>query len=674
VVPRFAANLSFWYAESSILSRRRPVLTVILFLIITAIAAAFARRVLSRFEPDFDSAGERLVFESVIGLGLLGILVFILGVLQLFYLPAFAGLLLLMAAVSWRAFSGVISDAISGLKALRKIRLNGEAVVFGIILTGIGFFALVRAFAPPIGDDWDSLAYHLAIPKLFLKHHGIYYIDFCSHSNFPFTWEMLYTLGLSFGSVSLAKLFHFGAGALLIAAVYSLGKRHFSQSVGRLAALIVAGIPLVAWEATTGYVDLATALYSVLTVYGLMNYSSSRDRRWAILAGMTAGMAAGTKMTALIMIPVTAVWVIWLGFAARQEPHPPKSQIRDPKSEIPPDSAFGTPHSAFKSLVVIIGLATIIAMPWYIKSFIYTGNPVYPFAYGVFGGKNWSSETATVYREDQMKFGKVPDNPSAVMLPWNLTFRFARFNDYGARLPNLPELGLLTGSAQGYLSSVGPMLLISLPMIGLAVLRRGRHRPLLMVSIVLMATWFITMQNSRYLIPALGILAPAIAASADLTKVRKVIFALAAALGVFTVALTAIFAWPSIPVAFGIEKPSVYLSSKLDLYPVSTFVNENLPRDSKIALFGETRGFYLDRDYIWADAGHNALIPYASFGSDPGKLLGWLRSKGIDYVLINHGVLPPDTLIGRAAGHGLDEICSSCPGSDRSISVYRISD
>ena len=147
-------------------------IAILQFIAITAIAAAFARRLLGRFEPEFDSVGERLVFEAALGLGMLGLLIFALGALQLFYLPSFLVLLLLMAVLSWRALSGVVSDAFSGLRSLRKLQWKAETMIAGGILAAIGFFALIRALAPPIGDDWDSLAYHLAIPKLFLKHHG----------------------------------------------------------------------------------------------------------------------------------------------------------------------------------------------------------------------------------------------------------------------------------------------------------------------------------------------------------------------------------------------------------------------------------------------------------------------------------------------------------------------
>jgi len=626
----------------------RRLIALLQSLIITTISAAAARKVLGWLGLRPNGTCERLVFEIALGLGLLGMLVFLIGMSGLLYAPWIVVLVAALAAFAWRELAAVVADFINGIKSVRKAEWSVETVVAAVILIAITLPALIRSLAPPLGDDWDSLAYHLAIPKLFLKSHSIHYIDFSSHSNFPFTWEMLYTLGMSIGSVSLAKLFHFGAGVVLVGAAYCLGRRYFSNSAGRLAALIVAGIPLFAWESPTAYIDLATALYSLLVVYALLNSTDEQNSRWAIVAGLMAGLAAGTKMTALLMIAIVFVWVLSSG--------------------------------KWKTAIIVAVLAVIIAAPWYVKSYAYTGNPVFPFAYGVFGGKNWSAETAKAYRDDQVKFGKVADNQSPLMLPWNLTFRFARFNDYAARAEPGLELPVFSGMTHVYLSSTGPILLALLPVIVLGALKRGRHRPILAISLVMVAAWYFTMQNSRYLLPALVILAPVMAYSSELLKVRKAAFTASAITGIFTAYLMWSFALPALPVALGMEPQDSYLEKSFNIYRASKFANEELPDDAAIALFGETRGFYLDRGYIWADPGHNALIPYDYMAGEPKKLIDWLKARGVGYVLINEPNFPdyqeessPTSakLIGLAIKDGyLKEIFRDQSG----ISIFKLTD
>ncbi len=110
---------------------------------------------------------------------------------------------------------------------------------------------------------------------------GFYYIDFASHSNFPFLVEMLYTPALSWTDPAGAKMVHYLYGVLLVLAVVMLVRKHFMPKAAPLAALALVGMPIVLWEATTAYIDLATALYTVVAVYLLLDYFDNSDRgRW----------------------------------------------------------------------------------------------------------------------------------------------------------------------------------------------------------------------------------------------------------------------------------------------------------------------------------------------------------------------------------------------------------
>ncbi len=582
-------------------------IAILQLLVISTISAAFARRVFARWEPEFATGGERLLFEYAAGLGLLGLVMFALGALQLFYVWSFVLVLIAMAALGWNRLSEVIGELTRGIGSLRSTKRDtGTYLVVGLI-GAIGVLVLVRALAPPLGDDWDSLAYHLAIPKLYLSHGGIYYVPFASHSNFPFTWEMLYTLGLGFGSIALAKLFHFAAWILLLWATHSLARRYFSAVSAGIATLVFAGIPIAAWEATSAYVDLATALYTLLVVYALLNYSSTRDRRWALAAGLLAGIGAGTKMTALAMIGVAFVWVLW----------PEKGEKLASRLKL----ALGT------SVV-----AALVTAPWYIKTLIYTGSPVYPFLYGVFGGRNWSGLTAELYRADQLRFGVGHGTLDFLRLPWDLFAHFARFHDYGSRMPediSLPALATL--NPQMLSVWVGPAVAAMFLLAPFALTRRGAHRPMLAAALALVVMWFVAMQNVRYLIPALALFVPAVAWAAEQFNLRRVALVVAAASSLLTIYIMWNFARPALPVALGVEPQSEYLAG-MDLYRTSEFINREIPRGAKVALFGETRGFYLDRPYFWADSGHNAIIPQ---GYEASRI-AWLAAHGYRYILVNH--------------------------------------
>jgi hypothetical protein len=91
----------------------------------------------------------------------------------------------------------------------------------------------------------------------------------------------------------------------------------------------------------------------------------------------------------------------------------------------------------------------------------------------------------------------------------------------------------------------------------------------------------------------------------------------------------------SLPVVTGQISERDYLRASLPgLYDACEFVN-SLPNESKIALYQETRGFYLDRDYYWANPGQNNEIPYDTLKSG-SELSAFLRGMGITHVLINY--------------------------------------
>ncbi len=58
-----------------------------------------------------------------------------------------------------------------------------------------------------------------------------------------------------------------------------------------------------------------------------------------------------------------------------------------------------------KPLATFAALALLLGGGWYVRNFVQTGNPVYPFAYSIFGGNNWDAQMAAQYETDQRAYG-----------------------------------------------------------------------------------------------------------------------------------------------------------------------------------------------------------------------------------------------------------------------------
>ncbi len=478
--------------------------------------------------------------------------------------------------------------------------------IWVLLFVCLAAIVLIPAMAPPSGSDWDSLAYHLSIPKLYLQHGGFYYIDWSSHSDFPFLVEMLYTPALALNDPAGAKMVHYLYGVLLVLAVVALVREHFGPKAAPLAALGFVSVPLVLWEATTAYIDLATALYTVVAVYLLLDYLDKAELRSLVGCGIATGFAASTKMTGLTLIPLLVLWLLidrW-------------SIVR---------------RIEWKRGLAFCGVAFLTCSPWYIKSLIYTGNPVYPFFYSLFGGKDWTADLAQNYTGLQANFGAGHTLGSFLMLPWDLTMHSERFYD----TPGL---------------FIGPILLIGAPLLLVARYKSRKLLGLTLFFLAQMLIWFKLTQQSRYLIPAFAILAVSIAVivySDERFKIARkamyVAFAASALFGVFTLVPSV---RSSAPVVFGSETRDEYLTRTLPIYTAEKWINENTG-NAKVALFGDTRGFYLDRPYVWADPGHNKRFTRDYDSAE--DLVSYLKSQGVTHVLVDFRFFPPPQGAGGTA-------------------------
>ena len=96
---------------------------------------------------------------------------------------------------------------------------------------------------------------------------------------------------------------------------------------------------------------------------------------------LVCGFALGTKLLALA-VPTFAIGALVV--ALRNEPKRGAAWLRI--------GGFAL-------------LAAAVAAPWYLKSYLWTGNPVYPFYYELFGGRYWTPQRAHEYALAQQAFG-----------------------------------------------------------------------------------------------------------------------------------------------------------------------------------------------------------------------------------------------------------------------------
>jgi len=542
---------------------------------------------------------EQVAYGGALGLGILAYGVAglaALGGLEFIRLAPFgvaAILLALGGSQRWRA--------LNWKEALRRPRGTTEAVLAGMAVL-LALLSLTLCLLPPDGNEWDALAYHLAFPKLYLQAGRMVELPFMHQSYFPPLQDMLYLLGLGYGSEPMAKVMHWAMGVL--AALGAAGFVQRQGGSGAWAAALILGAPAFLWQMFSAYADLATALYAALAMFALAHAVRERRSDGLWLSGMLMGFALATKYTALV------AWGVWglVGLVGLWRAHATR---------------------AIRTLILSGLFALAIGSPWYLRNFLWTGNPVYPFAYEIFGGKNWSQAQADAYRNDQLKFGMGREPSMLLLAPWNLAAYPAPFADpigarVGERVFLLPSLG------------VGALALPSLWLTGGWASGTGSLMGFVLLNLV---GWFYLMQQIRYLLLVLPVLAGAGLTAVHRAAVwaRESYAALLLLQAGFTLWLMGSVYLPALPLA--VQDRDAYLSRRLQIYPAIRYLNTQTPADSGVILLDETRGYYLDRRYLWGNAGHHRLIPYDTMRTGE-ELAAWMQANGYQYLLINRQFTP----------------------------------
>jgi hypothetical protein len=507
------------------------------------------------------------------------------------------------------------------LTVIRLPTVAGWCLVGVLLLMGLALCLL-----PPDGNEWDALAYHLAFPRIYLQAGGMREIPFMHQSYFPPLLDMLYLLGLWLGGESCAKVFHWWMAVLMVVGTGAFVQRLGGQSLW--SALLLMGTPVIMWQSFSAYIDLSSALYiglGAFALYSAMGETAAPHKRptpvsttgmradtqvcpyWLWLAAGMMGFALATKYTALL------AWGLWglmgLLWCGRK---------------------CGWAGMRMVGIAALLALA--IGAPWYLRNWYWTGNPVYPFAYELFGGKNWSREQAIAYRGDQLRFGMGREPAQLLMLPWNLTAHPLRFADpiganIGEQVYLLPTIGM------GYLATLG--------LIAGTGLAPGTGWLMALAALNTLG-WFYLMQQVRYLIAVLPLLTAAGTAWAHRAPcwLRLSYATLLTIQALYTLWLFGSSYLSLLPLAM--HNRDAYLERRLQIYPAICFLNSETPVDAGVILLDETRGYYLNRPYMWGNAGHHRLIPYERFQSWR-ELMDWLRRAGYRYVLINTRFTPQGT-------------------------------
>jgi hypothetical protein len=574
------------------------------------LAAGTGLRLLRWLRLEGPGSLERALFAVPLGLGVLAYGVLALGLVGLLRPWAILLWLLLVAALTWREWGGVVAGlrawlsrqprAWAGLSAMRKAML----LLAGAIL----FLALLQALSPP--NDYDGLMYHLQGPRLFLERGRLFLLPDLWQANGPFTVEMLFTVGLAFGSDTFARLLHLAYAVLLILAVFAAGRRYLGERGGWLAAGVLLGVPVLPLWASTTYVDTAWALMEFLALLALDGAvlpvgengaaKSAPIPKCTLLAGLLAGLALGMRLLALGGVAALVLVLLWRGRACGWRP-------------------------ALRQALLFSGVGLLAALPWYLKNLLWAGNPFYPL---FFGGPEWPPFRLTWLMTYLQSFGVGRSPLDFLLLPWNLYAHHDRFATF-------------------FWSTEAPSLIFPLAIFYLLTRRRD-HRldGVALFALLRFAVWAVGSQQTRFLLPtfpALSLLvAHVLLRLADLPALPRVGRMVSIALVAGTVCTTLFYAFASaaqtgpLSVVVGAESKEAFLRRTVHDYAAMRFIQEELPPTARVMMLWDGQGYYCDARCL-PDADQSRWVQLVGSDPDPAEVASRLRESGVTHLLFSDG-------------------------------------
>lgn len=521
------------------------------------------------------------MFWFAILIGIYSYLIFTLGILGVLYKE-----IILLVSIIYFIFIVLLKrkflneNVSKYFKAFKQIQIinNLKQSKFLIIILSLIVIQGIINFIGALGPEhaFDALWYHLTLPKIYLLNHKIEFIPggLLYYSAMPQFTEMLYAASLAVKDEILAKIIHFSFGILSTIVLYKLSRRYLSMTFSLLGVLIFYSNLVVAWESITAYIDLSRTFFEVTALLMIVNWIEEKNKKWLAISAVMVGIAISTKLLALGSLAVFCILIIFYSLKFNR--------------------SF---KNLFINLFLYIFISLLIPLPWFIFSFINTGNPFYPFFTPMY----------------ETKFDFQLLNP----------FRF--FSD----------LWNLFIHADDPLS---PIYIIVFPLIVILIKNLKKFYPLIFYSFLALLIWYVTPRTGggRFIVPylpAFSILVTAVITliPKDQKVIKAIIISIVLLISTISIVYRGVANSRYINVISGKETKDKFLAKHLnfhfgDFYDIDGYFKKNIHAKDSVLLYGFHNLYYVNFPFI-----HESFVKEGDYfnyvaiqeGNIPQKFNGW---------------------------------------------------
>ena len=372
---------------------------------------------------------------------------------------ASAATLLTLAILCRRHFAAGGRALSSWLSAERTYGLHEWALVgTGIALATVYWMSVL---SPETGSD--AIGGRSAVPLIWSHHGSLSGIPEIFLSYMGIGGEVLNLSIVSLAGGNVAKVTTFACALWLAGALLGAGPKGRSHVLPLLSCLAFFFASAVAWLFAQGFADIQSTLLIVASFGAFEIWVQDRKPAWLFFAGVIGGSAVAVKLNAATVLVVIGVMVLCERMVEKRRV-----------------------SAAVVAAAIFAGGVLLSLGPGTLRSYLLTGNPVFPFAHKVFPSalleERWLPD---------LKGGDI--SLKSLTLPFRTVLNPSQFNECGTYHPAHWILALAA----------------------LAMVPWSWHatRRWWILSVVFWIGWLATEQNIRYSIPALACTSMAISAS-----------------------------------------------------------------------------------------------------------------------------------------------------------------
>jgi len=535
---------------------------------------------------------DRILISAVLGAGLSGLLTFLPGVMGFVSPALYAVWTLLGAGLFLLAMPGFRIGA-SPSPDRPKAQIVTAAA---LLLISVMVLQLVPLLVAPVVST-DAMEYHLMIPKLALIAGRIGPLPSLMESGYPSLASWIYLLVMPLAGDITCKAIHFWAGVGLLLAIGRLVARIAPRSSRFLAPALYMTMPVAVGLFAVAWNDNLFVLCCLLALGQMLDFHQAPDGtaslRHLVMAGILLGLAAWTKYTIVMVLlalaPLLIVAVLRWGWRPVH-------------------------------LAVLAAPVALISLLVFVKNYLFTGNPFYPFLHDLFPSPFWD-DTSAAYFHHALRNWEIPrwHWHTWLTFPYHMVFRPRLIDIHTGVLPLAAAPFLLFRSKNAAQTFLKGFLLANLLT---WYLIRTETRSMLLFFCVLFVVAAPEMEERIFGSPVVR-------------RAALVAVGVAAMASLLVTSFNDLVVTRPVRCFFGVENREGFLRREVRGYRALEWVNAN-PAVRGVVLVGMKRPYYAAKP-AWFSAFADRPIAQVLVGkeNDPAAVAHDLLARGISHILVD---------------------------------------